>query len=304
MSLVLPFSGFARRLRRSTGPADNRPCRVIVFGTHSEDWMQALEPGAAVWQLLENVAAVVTVPAGAPLPPPHADMRTVILPLMEPHIIACPRDTHDGLIPSPEAVRILGDKAAFAAYVRDHRLEALCPPVFATPAKATFPCVIKRCDLNGAEGVAIAETAADLEALRTAAPWQGHPVVLQSFQPAPFQYVTHAVCQSGRIVAGHSFRQTLPAGERLRGWATQVVCAPFTPTWRQRRALERFLKPLAYSGPCNFDYVLKPDGRVCLFEINPRLGGSLMMPDNVHALAGMLRAVLHHAAPLRNGPPS
>jgi carbamoylphosphate synthase large subunit len=58
------------------------------------------------------------------------------------------------------------------------------------------------------------------------------------------------------------------------------------------RGAERFeavLAPLNYRGPCVIDYKLA-DGRVQIFEINPRLGGTLLLKSN----AGQLRQALGH----------
>ena len=49
------------------------------------------------------------------------------------------------------------------------------------------------------------------------------------------------------------------------------------------------LAPLNYRGPCVIDYKLA-DGRVQIFEINPRLGGTLLLD----AHARLLREALAH----------
>ena len=54
--------------------------------------------------------------------------------------------------------------------------------------------------------------------------------------------------------------------------------------------IEAVLRPLAFSGPCNVDYKRTADGRLQIFEINPRLGGALLLKSN----AGLLRQALGH----------
>ena len=57
--------------------------------------------------------------------------------------------------------------------------------------------------------------------------------------------------------------------------------------------LEQFdtvLAPLGYRGPCVIDYKIAGEGRVQIFEINPRLGGTLLLKSN----AGLLREALGH----------
>lgn len=60
------------------------------------------------------------------------------------------------------------------------------------------------------------------------------------------------------------------------------------------RTLQSLVAPLKYDGPINFDYKLIKDG-LRIIEINPRLGGSLIIPENVDDLAGALGAICHHS---------
>ena len=62
------------------------------------------------------------------------------------------------------------------------------------------------------------------------------------------------------------------------------------------RQIEAVLAPLAYNGPCNLDYKLDPDGKIRVFEINPRLGGSLMMPQHGEELRQALACIVANAA--------
>jgi len=54
---------------------------------------------------------------------------------------------------------------------------------------------------------------------------------------------------------------------------------------------EKFLLPCKYSGPCNFDYKLK-NGQIKVLEINPRLGGSLMLQKNRKDLCFFINKLL------------
>lgn len=279
--------------------ASSRPVRVVVFGRHSNSWNEALAPGAPVWTQVPGVADVVVVPdARQPLPAASRDMRTIVLPLMEWHLLACGRDRHEGLFPQPHAVETLADKGTFAAFTRREGLERSCPPVFASIATADLPCVIKRLDLNAGSGVEVASSREELERLATAAPWVGFPVVLQGYIPHEEEYVTHAVCRDGRFVLHRTYRMALKSDLRIRRTRSTRSCEPAVLTGEQLATLESFLLPLHYDGPCNIDYVLREDGSVCVFEVNPRLGGSLMAEQNRPDLAAVLAAIIRHAVPL------
>ena len=61
------------------------------------------------------------------------------------------------------------------------------------------------------------------------------------------------------------------------------------------RQIEAILLPLAFSGPCNVYYKLSSDGRVQIFEINPRLGGTLMLPAQAEHLRAAMACIIEHA---------
>jgi len=73
--------------------------------------------------------------------------------------------------------------------------------------------------------------------------------------------------------------------------ACQAIATP-DPVLRQ---IEAVLRPLAFSGPCNVDYKRTADGRLQIFEINPRLGGTLMLPSQSKQLRAALACIVEHA---------
>jgi carbamoylphosphate synthase large subunit len=58
---------------------------------------------------------------------------------------------------------------------------------------------------------------------------------------------------------------------------------------------QHLLAPLRYSGPCNIDYMLRPSGQPAVFEINPRFGGTLFLPENRQHLRQALRCLIETA---------
>ncbi|MFG1478158.1 hypothetical protein V5F53_05755 [Xanthobacter sp. V4C-4] len=296
-----PEHGAVAETSASRPPAP--PIRFVVYGSHAPNWNAALAPSARVWTLIEGVSDVLVVDdPQAPLPAPLAGVRTVVVPLMEPHLLACPRDRHEGLIPTPHMVATLADKAAFAAHAARHGLAAHCPQVFASAEAARFPCVVKRIDLRSGKGVEIATSAAHLAELLHTAPWNGFPVLLQAYEPVQDELVIHAVCRNGRVLVQRSCRHIMKPGARIRRPRTTQANEPWPTPEPMVEVLERFLAPLDYNGPCNADYGIRADGSLCVYEINPRLGGSLMAPANAPALADMLGTLARHARPLADTP--
>ena len=272
-----------------------RPVRVVIFGEPSQDWMTALAPGAPVWARVPRVREVAlaanasAVPANDP-----GEVDTVIIPLMEDHARNCPSN-HHALVPDRRSIDILADKAAFAGHVDAHGLSRLCPKPFTSVAEATFPCVLKRVDLNAGRGVAVVRTRFDLELRLEQEPWRGQACILQSLAPGEVEFVTHCVCAKGRVLWHCSFLYEMETPDAIRTPDNVRSMRATTAARGVIAAIEAFLAPLAYDGPCNVDYKIAPDGRIIVLEINPRLGGSLMLPENVGFLARALAEIIDAA---------
>lgn len=263
--------------------------RVIIFGTHSRDWMMALRPDAPVWQTMPGVAEVVLTGAGNAEPPTSNDMRTIVIPLMEDHIATCP-PTYASLKPSDRALQVLQNKAAFATYACRIGLGHLCPEVYPHPDAARFPCVVKRTDLNGGIGIRVVASAEELRTVLLLDPWRGHPHLLQAFVGPAVQRVTHCVCRDGDIRwhCTYSYEPATPATVCNRGRRLErIVESP-----ARLAELASFLSPLEFTGPCSIDYMVTDAGATVVLEINPRFGGSLMRPDQVADLRAALSTIL------------
>jgi hypothetical protein len=276
---------------------EKRPVRVVIFGEHSQDWMTALTPHGPMWKGVARAREVLLVSDAAALPPADGDdIETVVIPLMEDHARNRPR-RHRALAPDRRAIDTLGDKAAFARYVKANGLAGLCPQIYDDPESAIFPCVLKRIDLNAGQGVTLVRSREELEQRLEEDTWRGHPTILQALAPGFEEYVTHCVCRRGRVLWHCSFAYTMAASDMMRTPAN-VGSIRAIPAARGLIAkIEAFLSPLAYDGPCNVDYKMTPDGKLVVMEINPRLGGSLMRPENVEQLARALSEIIDAAAP-------
>jgi len=273
--------------------------RVLICGTHAAHWMAALAADAPVWRLLPEVVevGVLAQPHGGVVPPSPVPMRqTVLLPLMENHTKQCPRGGR-ALIPSPAMIDVLAGKGAFAQYIAAFGLARYCPISYRHIDDVRYPCVAKRVDLFAGDGIAIVPDAAALTALRQHPLWHGHEVLIQELVPGTVEHVTHCVCKDGEILWHTTFAYDMGEATRVRT-ATNMRAVRAEPTSPAAlTAIAEILRPLRYNGPCNADYKLVTPERALVLEINPRLGGSLMLPQNVAALAACLRCLIAYAEP-------
>jgi carbamoylphosphate synthase large subunit len=168
------------------------------------------------------------------------------------------------------------------------------PKLFSSALSATFPCVLKRTDLNGGVGVVQARSPGDLFGLRHEGLWADQPVLIEEFIPGAKEYVTHVVCSEGRILWHHTFQYVMRDDDPIRRPSSRYA---FTSTRLEPATLGVFAKILAafgYDGPANIDFKMRRSRPVVL-EINPRLGGSLMRPENTRILAQSLREIIRAA---------
>ena len=267
---------------------------VVISGSHTPQWNEALCPASTVWSRVRGVHRVIVDPAasGDFLTGKTNAKRFIVIPLLEKHAKLCPRQCRTA-IPSSTAIEFFENKLRFAQYARRHGLLDYTPVVFDRECEVIYPCVIKRTDLNGSVGVRVIQSSEQLRVVEHEEPWRGEQYILQEYVAAPLEYTAHLFVKNGSVLwnAVYSYQSTQLSVRR--------VGFPFTRARlgaQEIEIIEQFLKPVSYTGPCNVDYILREDGRMAILEINPRLGGSLMRTDNVSDLTMMVQHIVDHAA--------
>jgi hypothetical protein len=279
------FRRFPLRLKMaaSEGPG----LRVILYGLPYADWNRTLSD-RTLWQDLKVVSELWRIP-GLWWLLPWSPRNTVVIPMKTAHAINVP-GRYRGLIPDRRSVRILADKNAFQRYIADNGLAGYAPATYASPDTAAFPCVVKRLDLSASVGVEIARSRDHLDEILRSGLFAGQRYILQGLVPGVIEYATFCVCDRGRVLWDCTFASTMSGPAVIKNednGKNRRIVATAPEVLRQ---FETVLAPLDYRGPCVIDYKLTDDGRVQIFEINPRLGGTLLLK----AHAGLLREALSH----------
>lgn len=274
--------------RAGSGP----PVFLIVVGEPFADWVPALM-APDTWQDLPGVVEVVVVLddlAVKSLPSPRIPgSRTVVLPLREDAIVSCPPSL--GLYPDARAVGTLCDKRRFADYVTENGLADLCPTTFARPQDIRLPCIVKK--TLGVHRPRVLHTPEELDALLAREALDPDLFAVQEFIPGDSDYTTHAIVKDGRVLWSSTLR-FLKDGETRFALEFKTMQPVETPP-SLLKASERLLRPLGYSGPCNVDYTIRESGQVAVFEVNPRFGGSMFLPQNRDLLKQALTCLIENA---------
>jgi carbamoylphosphate synthase large subunit len=254
------------------------------------DW-NATVSDRELWQKLPNVSRVLRRPATPLGSGARAD--DVVIAMKTAHLRR--RSGGRSLEPTPGAIAALEDKAKFAIYMAEQGLGDYCPPTYAGPMGATFPCVLKRTDLSASLGVVIARSSDHLAELLQTRAFEGHPYILQAAVPGNVEYATYCVCKDGRVLWSCSYATDMDEPVVIKrednARHRQAVATPPSVV----RQIETVLEPLAFSGPCNVDYKLTAGGCIQVFEINPRLGGTLMLPSESAHLRAALECIIENA---------
>lgn len=264
--------------------------QVIIFGENVPEWSAALNEKAPVWHMVG--ASARTLPGLAASELDQVDEETIVIPLMEKHIVICPKRFRS-LFPPKQTVNLLSDKRELSQYLASHQLQHLAPTTF-TLENIQFPCVVKRLNLNAGTGVEVATDEVCLSHILTRNPWAGHPVIIQEYIASEFDFVTHAVCRGGHFIWSCTYQLSVDPPGAIQRPSNTIAREKLEASIDTLRTLESLIAPLAYDGPINFDYKLTKHG-LRIMEINPRLGGSLIIPDNIDDLAGALRAICLHS---------
>ena len=229
---------------------------------------------------------------------PSGMEERIVVPLRESDTLRLP-DRYWGLHPTRQAVETLRDKAAFAAYALAAGLRAHVPATYASPAEAHFPCVLKRTNRSGSYGVALAASRDEASAMLRRRPWRNRPVLLQHYVVGE-DCVIYGVALAGRIVWHATYRYALPPDVGIRTPANIIGFDRVQSSAEDVALFECFLLPLGYDGPFNIDFRRSAGGSPVIFEINPRMGGSLFRPENRADLAATIKAIVAHARPMRS----
>lgn len=271
---------------------------VIIFGRHSEDWMSALHPSALVWKQLPEIKSVQIISSADEIPKisRRRNLSTVIIPLMESHLYEMPTN-FTSLTSQPELVCLMADKLQLTENLIANGFAQYVPKIWTNPSDSAFPCILKRRDLNGGQGIRILRSVRDLQEALTEFEFQGTQHFFQELISANKEYVCHIVALKGEILFINYFEYIMPSPEMIRcgDSPTTILNRGSDLNFNVAAVFKDIIKHLQYSGPCNIDFKLI-NGHPRIFEINPRLGGSLMVSDNAPVLTQILNIIIRNAS--------
>lgn len=171
----------------------------------------------------------------------------------------------------PDLVEALDDKVKLFEHAQRLALGSFLPQRYTTAEAATYPCMLKPASGQYGEGARIVNNSADVQCvigLDVGTDW-----VLQEMVPGHYEYSTSLLVWHGDVLDAitmkYHYDGTLYVWPRVREISKEMCDTPA----EHLAIMTKFLT--GYSGICNFNYKRRPDGRLCIFEVNPRIGADL-----------------------------
>jgi predicted ATP-grasp superfamily ATP-dependent carboligase len=256
--------------------------------------MRAIGPDSRLWEnhpIVKEVILLTNVDYPNKLPALDPSFLTIILPLMEWHILKCPRQ-YLALISNENVIKILAVKSVFNQYMNQAGLSHLTPKSYANEKEIVYPFVLKRVDLNAGTGISLVNSPMELDCLLKQNLWFQKNIFFQEYIAGEREYVSHLICKNGEILWHCSFAYTLNKPHVIRNPVNMKNMSRITVSYSILEIFGKCLKPLNFSGPCNIDFKITYEGALKILEINPRLGGSLMLEANLDLLSEAISCIL------------
>ena len=118
--------------------------------------------------------------------------------------------------------------------------------------------------------------------------------IIQEYIVNPIEYVTLIVFKNNNIIESITYQYNYNSNKYVKGAISESDRDKITKINLEQQYLDVFkniLSSLEYNGICNFNFKIK-DGNLKIFEINPRLGGSLMLKNNKNDLITILNSMI------------
>ncbi len=189
------------------------------------------------------------------------------------------------LLPKRETIALCNDKVAFNRFLRNSGFAGHVPE---TGKNIGFPYILKTSIDEWGRSSVLIENEAD-EA-KHAAKLRSSLFFKQVYVSSKYEYACHLLMLDGRITFARAIEFEFPHDRFVFGkWAEPDILKEINHS-RFYPLFQSILEAVGYQGFCCIDYKLDADGQPAIFELNPRMGGSLRYFIN-NALRAYIKAI-------------
>ena len=266
---------------------------VVPYGSSHENWKAALSHTSSIWDELPYVETVIVLEdLNFPLKEVSSKYsNTVLLPLKEPAILDHPQG-YLTLVPSKKIVDLASYKDTFYNFLIEHGFKEYFPKPLDAP-DFTTPFILKRLHGEGGFGIFLVWNEERYKEVLTQPSLKNEPYILEEYIEGDDEYIFYVVCKKGEILWHASLMGQPPTDSRVQK-GSFANASEVEITKEVYSVFKGIFKALNYDGPANFNYKLK-NNKPVIFEMNPRIGGTLMDPKFKHLLVNCLKTITLNA---------
>lgn len=246
---------------------------IIFFGLHSKEWMNVLNnkliPDFLKYPTITDIKNVYNVNKLTNL---DLSSGSIIIPLMETHMMELHKKNIKALMPSLKHLQMFSCKKKFATYVKNNNLEQYTPKVYTSIDEITTDklYIIKPYNLNNGTNMCIKKSIEKKDFVNK---------IIQEYIENKIEYVANIVSKDGYIIKCITYAYNFDDEQHIKRHPINTQnMTKIELDNKYLLQLELFFLYCGYTGISNTDFIIC-DGQIKVFEINPRLGGGLVRFD-------------------------
>jgi carbamoylphosphate synthase large subunit len=255
---------------------------IVLYGDPQQHWAKALHPNSKFWNKLEIKSKVVISKNEEKI---RVIKDKIIIPLSEEDIKSCPFEC---LKPSIDIIELFHNKRNFKDFLKANNINNYAQDY--TIENVEFPVILKRTDLVKGRGVILIKNIDQLKQTLSSTIFLNQEYILEKYIPTDFEPVTWMVCKDGEVFWHKSLQWSKHTSPTIKKGA-EPGGIEYNPSESTIDLFKQVVKISNYTGPIAFNYKMFEDEAV-IFEVNPRIGGSLMLEENWDILAGSINTIV------------
>ncbi|CAE7776377.1 APUM3, partial [Symbiodinium pilosum] len=207
-------------------------------------------------------------PAGEPWLLPCSDQMALRIARLRKPLVAAGWKV---ITSSPEVIEGLGDKAKLPDYAAKVGKLDFLPRHFQKPEQARYPCILKPSQGEFGRDSWICYNAQDV--MSHVPDFSASNWVLQELVPGSVELSVSMLVSRGTILEVLGMKYLYDREVYIWPGVNELSKELYEVPAHHIPVLAAFVTE--YDGILNFNYKIRPDGRICIFEVNTRIGADL-----------------------------
>jgi carbamoylphosphate synthase large subunit len=255
---------------------------IVIYGKPALHWEDALSSKSSLWSSIDGNPSVLV---GRDNKKIRAIEDKIVIPLQEDDILNCPFEC---LKPDNETIKVFQNKIYFKDFLRLNDINNYAQDY--TLENVEFPVILKRVDLVKGKGVFLINNMEQLKRQLSKPIFLNQKYIIEKYIPTDFEPVTWMVCKDGQVI-WHRSLQWSKSNSPIIKLGAEPGGIEYNPDEATIELFKQIVKISNYSGPITINYKMF-ESRPVIFEVNPRLGGTLMLRDNRNLLIEAISTII------------